>query len=77
MKLAIAFLLTLTLATTAYCRSLEKRASKSWGGGNLYFLHGLSDSDQDYYINTMASDGAKVVRLWGMWRLLSSLLRTF
>ena len=44
----------------------RQRASNSWAGGNLYFLHGLGDSDQDYYINTLASDGAKVIRLWGM-----------
>ena len=66
MKFAITSLLMLAIAATASCRSLEKRSSSSWGGGNLYFLHGLSDSDQNSYINTMASDGAKVVRLWGM-----------
>lgn len=36
----------------------------SWMGANLYYLQGLSDSDQDTYINQMANDGAKVVRIW-------------
>ncbi|KAI1384822.1 glycoside hydrolase family 5 protein [Hypoxylon trugodes] len=33
-------------------------------GSNLYFLPGLSDSDQDAYISTLQSYGAKVVRVW-------------
>lgn len=39
--------------------------SNSFAGSNLYFLHGLSGSEQDDYINTMASYGAKVLRIWG------------
>lgn len=39
-------------------------ASSSFGGSNLYFLHGLSASDQANYIDTLASYGAKVVRVW-------------
>lgn len=38
--------------------------STSWMGANLYYLQGLSDSDQDAYIGQMAEDGAKVVRVW-------------
>lgn len=66
MKLTTVSLLALASASTVHGGALQKRASNSFGGGNLYFLHGLSDSDQDYYINTMASYDAKVVRLWGM-----------
>ena len=66
MKFTIAALLPLALCSSVLGTALQKRASKSWGGGNLYFLHGLSDSDQDYYIDTLAADGGKVVRLWGM-----------
>lgn len=36
----------------------------SFMGTNLYFLPGLSDSDQDSYISRMASAGAKVIRVW-------------
>ncbi|KAK8092466.1 beta-1-3-mannanase [Apiospora kogelbergensis] len=36
----------------------------SWMGANLYYLQGLSDSDQNAYIDAMAKDGAKVVRVW-------------
>ncbi|TVY71426.1 putative mannan endo-1,4-beta-mannosidase F [Lachnellula suecica] len=39
-------------------------ASNSFGGSSLYFLQGLSDADQDSYINTLSSYGAKVLRLW-------------
>lgn len=43
----------------------EKRStSKSWAGSNLYFLQGLSNADQDTYIDNLASYGAKVVRVW-------------
>ncbi|KAI0138633.1 glycoside hydrolase family 5 protein [Hypoxylon sp. NC0597] len=33
-------------------------------GSNLYFLPGMSDQDQDAYINDLAQYGAKVVRVW-------------
>ncbi|KAI1097294.1 glycoside hydrolase family 5 protein [Jackrogersella minutella] len=33
-------------------------------GSNLYFLPGMSDQDQDTYINDLAQYGAKVVRVW-------------
>ncbi|KAK8121661.1 hypothetical protein PG984_010331 [Apiospora sp. TS-2023a] len=36
----------------------------SWMGTNSYYLQGLSDSDQNAYIDAMAKDGAKVVRVW-------------
>ncbi|KAI2615548.1 glycoside hydrolase family 5 protein [Hypoxylon sp. NC1633] len=38
--------------------------SKSFMGTNLYFLPGMSDEDQDTYINDIANYGAKVVRVW-------------
>jgi mannan endo-1,4-beta-mannosidase len=41
-----------------------KRASRSFAGSNLYFLHGLSSSDQASYIDKLASNGAKVIRIW-------------
>ena len=62
--LSTALIISLNLLSTNG-EPLQKRASKSWGGGNSYYLHGLSASDQTYYINSMAADGAKVVRLWG------------
>ena len=65
MKFTYAALLPLAFSSAVLGAALQKRAN-SYGGGNLYFLHGLSDSDQDYYINTLAADGGKVVRLWGM-----------
>ena len=40
------------------------QASGSWAGTNLYYLQGLSDSDQDAYINKLSSYNTKVVRLW-------------
>ncbi|KAI1169938.1 glycoside hydrolase [Nemania sp. FL0916] len=43
---------------------LSPRNSPSWAGSNLYFLIGLSDSQQTAWVNNIASDGAKVVRLW-------------
>jgi hypothetical protein len=39
-------------------------ASTSFAGSSLYFLAGLSASDQAYYIDTLASYGAKVIRIW-------------
>lgn len=39
-------------------------ASNSFAGSSLYFLPGLSSSDQAYYIDTLASYGAKVIRIW-------------
>ncbi|KJX97184.1 glycoside hydrolase family 5 protein [Zymoseptoria brevis] len=36
----------------------------SWSGTNLYFLQGLSDDDQDAYIDKLKSYNTKVVRLW-------------
>ena len=56
----------LNLATLAYAAAFTKlaSASNSFAGSSLYFLHGLSDSDQDYYIDTLAGWGAKTVRVW-------------
>ncbi|KAK8073127.1 hypothetical protein PG996_006475 [Apiospora saccharicola] len=36
----------------------------SWMGTNSYYLQGLSDAEQSAYIDAMAKDGAKVVRVW-------------
>lgn len=36
----------------------------SWAGTNLYYLQGMSDSDQDAYINKLSEYNTKVVRLW-------------
>ncbi|KAI0467775.1 glycoside hydrolase [Xylaria cf. heliscus] len=57
------FLLATALAVPASTLS-PRTNSPSWAGSNLYFLIGLSDSQQNEWINNLASDGAKVVRLW-------------
>lgn len=50
---------------TAAAASISSRAnSPSWAGSNIYFLIGLSDSQQNEWIDNLAADGAKVVRLW-------------
>jgi mannan endo-1,4-beta-mannosidase len=49
------------LATFAKCIDA---GNTSWMGTNLYYLQGLSDEDQNAYIDTMADYGAKVVRVW-------------
>jgi mannan endo-1,4-beta-mannosidase len=51
-----------TLALLAF--SAIASASTSFAGSSLYFLSGLSTSDQAYYIDTLASYGAKVIRIW-------------
>ena len=45
---------------------IEKRASKSFAGANSYFLHAISTEYQNDYVEALAAEGAKVVRLWGM-----------
>ncbi|PNP40479.1 hypothetical protein TGAMA5MH_07476 [Trichoderma gamsii] len=54
----------LNLAACALASSGLAAASNSFAGSSLYFLPGLSASDQANYINTLASYGAKVVRVW-------------
>ncbi|KAF1986872.1 glycoside hydrolase family 5 protein [Aulographum hederae CBS 113979] len=44
--------------------TLVPRASKSFAGSNNYYLHGLPVADQTAYVQTLASWGVKVVRLW-------------
>ncbi|KAL9623331.1 MAG: hypothetical protein Q9160_002438 [Pyrenula sp. 1 TL-2023] len=39
-------------------------SANSWAGSSLYFVHALSESDQNDYINTLAGFGAKVLRIW-------------
>ncbi|KAI1803051.1 glycoside hydrolase family 5 protein [Daldinia bambusicola] len=41
-----------------------RQSSHSFMGSNLYFLPGLSDQDQDNYINDLSNYGVKVVRVW-------------
>jgi mannan endo-1,4-beta-mannosidase len=61
-----AILASLTIASTtqAIPHNVCKISSSSFAGSNLYFLHGLSASDQATYIDTLAADGAKVIRIW-------------
>lgn len=54
----------LSIAVCALATSGLATASNSFAGSSLYFLPGLSASDQANYINTLASYGAKVVRIW-------------
>ena len=55
--LAYAYIALATCASYAH-------GSGSWAGTNLYFIQGLSDSDQDAYISKLASYNTKVVRVW-------------
>ncbi|KAI6081001.1 glycoside hydrolase [Hypoxylon rubiginosum] len=59
---------TCLFAKTLFALPAEELApranSPSWAGTNNYFLIGLSDSVQNDYINSLASFGTKVVRLW-------------
>ncbi|KAK6950543.1 hypothetical protein Daesc_008871 [Daldinia eschscholtzii] len=41
-----------------------RKGSNSFMGSNLYFLPGLSDQDQDNYINNLSNYGVKAVRVW-------------
>lgn len=45
--------------------AIHKRDIAPWAGSNLYFLHALPIAEQERYINTLASWGVKVIRLWG------------
>lgn len=45
-------------------RPEKRQSSPSWSGANLYYLQGLSDADQDAYIQKLSEYNAKVVRLW-------------
>ncbi|KAI1758716.1 glycoside hydrolase [Hypoxylon sp. FL1150] len=54
-----------TMSSKQRAMELAPRANlASWGGLNNYFLIGISDSAQNDYINSLASFGLKVVRLW-------------
>lgn len=55
---------TYLFSVCALALSSSALAAKSWMGTNLYYLQGLSDADQDAYINTISSYGVKVVRVW-------------
>ncbi|KAI1366804.1 glycoside hydrolase [Xylaria arbuscula] len=52
------------LATAAGASISSRANSPSWAGSNIYFLIGLSEDQQNEYIDNLAADGAKVVRLW-------------
>ena len=66
MILASALLFCACLVSLTEGTAIEKRASKSFAGANSYFLHAISTDYQNQYIEALAADGAKVVRLWGM-----------
>ena len=51
---------------------IETRSSHSFAGSNSYFLHAISADYQSQYIEALAANGAKVVRLWGNMGLLGS-----
>ncbi|KAF9631153.1 putative beta- -mannanase protein [Lasiodiplodia theobromae] len=52
------------LVTATSSPTIHKRDAAPWAGSNLYFLHALPIAEQERYINTLASWGAKVIRLW-------------
>ncbi|KAK8022439.1 hypothetical protein PG993_013206 [Apiospora rasikravindrae] len=58
----LSILTSAVLVAIASCATND--TGNSWMGANLYYLQGLSDGDQNAYIDAMAEDGAKVVRLW-------------
>lgn len=62
-----ALVATLVVASAACSPAppLDKSASSSWAGSNLYFLHALPATEQAQYVETLAGWGVKVVRLWG------------
>ncbi|XXG96871.1 hypothetical protein Hte_003162 [Hypoxylon texense] len=69
MKASLLLGLSALALPSAYGSSLSQNearqsGSKSFMGTNLYFLPGMSDQDQDSYINDLANYGAKVVRVW-------------
>lgn len=65
MKFAAFALATFILGANASPASLDRRGtSKSWAGTSNYFLQGMSDSDQETYLQQLANDGIKVIRLW-------------
>ncbi|KAJ2985581.1 hypothetical protein NUW58_g5454 [Xylaria curta] len=61
--LYLASFLATTVAVSVNTLSSQVN-SPSWAGSNINFLIGLSGAQQDEWIDNMASDGAKVVRLW-------------
>lgn len=64
MKFSIATVLSALVASVAAVPALQERNSPSWAGTNLYYLHGLSDQQQDAYIADLVKYNAKVIRLW-------------
>ncbi|MCJ1387736.1 hypothetical protein MMC18_000579 [Xylographa bjoerkii] len=58
--LILQVLFSFQVAATA----IEKRSSKSFAGANSYFVHAISTEYQTDYIEALAADGAKVIRLW-------------
>jgi mannan endo-1,4-beta-mannosidase len=61
---AVAVPLALSSVAQADQYPNQSASSPSFAGSNLYFLHGLSSTDQAAYIDKLASDGAKVIRIW-------------
>lgn len=65
MKLTSVSLVSLALGAAASPMTVsERQASKSWAGTSNYFLQGMSTADQQSYIQQLASDGVKVLRVW-------------
>lgn len=62
--ITLSFLLGAFASSTLALLSARSVAATSWMGANLYYLQGLSDTDQDAYIDAMSQDGAKVIRIW-------------
>ncbi|CAM1502502.1 Fc.00g044860.m01.CDS01 [Cosmosporella sp. VM-42] len=52
---------SITLLTSL---ALGASASNSWAGTSNYFLQGMALSEQQAYLQQVANDGGKVVRLW-------------
>lgn len=51
-------------ASSSLAAPEARQSSPSWAGTNLYYLQGLSDSDQDAYIEKLKEYNTKVIRLW-------------
>ncbi|KAI1630682.1 glycoside hydrolase superfamily [Biscogniauxia mediterranea] len=63
-NIVIGALALLDVSAGAPSGNVQRANSNSWMGSNLYFLQGLSSSDQDQWIDNIVSYGAKVVRVW-------------
>ncbi|KAI1318401.1 hypothetical protein F5Y16DRAFT_406341, partial [Xylariaceae sp. FL0255] len=64
MKASLLTLGALALSSASAAPALFERGATQWMGTSLYFLQGLSDSDQNTYIDALSNYGIKVVRIW-------------